>query len=92
MAEQLSNGRDKESEAEACDGDLATGVVVLQTQLRAVQIGAARHSERATIEALMQDAMRRYVEARKANNIEKEVQAVREILRLEIYLSRRGFV
>jgi hypothetical protein len=89
MAEQLSNGHDK-TEAEACDGDLATGVVVLQEQLRAVQVGAARHAEKATIEALIRDAQARYVRARQANNHALEIEAVREVIRLQLYLSRRG--
>jgi len=98
MAESpLTNGHDKESEAtlaEACDiagGTMATGVVILQEQLAAVQINAARQAERATIEALIQDAQARCVKAREANNYTTEAEAVREIIRLQLCLCRRGF-
>jgi hypothetical protein len=60
--------------------------------LRAVQIGAARHAERATIEALAQDAVRRLADAYEAGDFQRAAEITREICRLEIYLSRRGFL
>jgi hypothetical protein len=92
-----SNGHDKESEAtlaEACDvagGTMSTGSVVMQYKIRALQISAARQAERATIEALSQDAVRRLAEAYKAGNWERAAEITREICRLEAYLCRRGF-
>src|SRR5262249_3752353 len=76
MTEPLTNGHDKH-DAEACD----SGAVALQYQLRAVQIGAARHAEKATIEALIRDAQARYVRARQANNYtaQAEKKAARPI-------------
>lgn len=89
----LQNGHDKSEDGAPFDAiEAAHSVMLLKSQVTELQITAARNAERATIEALVQDAMRRYVEARKANNLTKEVEAVREILRLELYLSRRGFV
>jgi hypothetical protein len=98
MGEPLANGHDKESEAtlaEACDlagGTASAGSIIMQEQLRAVQIGAARHAERATIEALAQDAVRRLADAYKANDWQRAAEITREIVRLELYLSKRGFV
>jgi hypothetical protein len=99
MTEPLSNGHD-DTAAEIislCDavdvagGAMSAGSVVLKEQLRAVQIGAARHSERMTVEALAQDSVRRLAEAYQANNWQRAAEILREICRLEIYLSKRGF-
>jgi hypothetical protein len=84
--------------ADATDASLAysieaaQGAILLRGQITEIQIATARSAERATIEALTQDAMRRYVEAMQKGDYQKVVEAAREIMRLEIYLSRRGFV
>ena len=72
--------------------DAAQAAIMLRSQLTALQLSAARNAERQTIETLVQDAMRRYIEARKKNDYQAEVQCVREIMRYESYLVRRGFV
>ena len=65
MSAPQANGHDKQAEAtfaEACDlagGTMSTGAVILQEQVALLQAAAMRQSERATIEALAQDAMRR---------------------------------
>jgi hypothetical protein len=90
----LTNGHDKTDKTDKTSLEaieIPDGAVVLQEQLRAVQIGAARHAERQTIEVLIRDAQARYIRARQANNYQTEVEAVREVLRLLIYLSKRGF-
>jgi hypothetical protein len=90
------NGHASDSVGLDCDLadsiEAAKGAIILRSQLTELQITAARNAERATIETLCQDAMHRYIKARKANDLVKEVGAVREILRFELYLSRRGFV
>ena len=88
MGAPLSNGHDM---TEATLAGSSDGAVILQEQLRAVQVGAARHAERATIEALAQDAMRRLAEAYKAGDHKRAAEITREIVRLEVYLSKRGF-
>jgi hypothetical protein len=100
MTEPLSNGHDKGEEIiilhDAVDvvagGTMSTGSIIMQEQIRAVQIGAARHAERATIEALAQDAVRRLAEAYQANDWQRAAEITREICRLEVYLSKRGLV
>jgi hypothetical protein len=97
MTEPLSNGHDKSEEIiVAVDvagvAPMHTGSVVLQQQLVAVQYAASRQSERATIEALALDAVRRLAAAYKANDFQKAAEITREICRLEVYLSKRGFV
>jgi dsRNA-specific ribonuclease len=72
--------------------EAAQGAIILRSQLTELQVTAARKAERATIETLAQDAMRRYVEAMQKGDYKTVVEAAREIIRLEIYLSRRGFV
>jgi hypothetical protein len=92
---QLTNGHDKSADEDALPWEpveAAQAAIVLRAQITELQISAARQAERVTVEALVQDAMRRYVEAMKAGNHRLAVEATREILRLEIYLSRRGFV
>src|SRR5262245_31804638 len=99
MSEPLQNGHDKSEEIiilhDAVDvaGDTtSTGTVVMQEQLRAVQIGAARRGERHTIEVLAPDAVRRLADAYKAGDFQKQAEIMREIVRLEFYLMKRGFV
>jgi hypothetical protein len=74
------------------DSEAAKGAIILRSQLTELQLATARQAERATIETLAQDAMRRYVEAMQKGDYKTVVEAAREIIRLEIYLSRRGFV
>ena len=98
MAESpLTNGHDKTETTltEACDlagGTMSTGAVVLREALFATQAIAARNAERATIQALCEDAKQRYVRARQANDPKAEFDALREMTRLELWLIRRGFV
>ena len=94
---QLTNGHDK-SESEAREIplsesiDAAHGAMILRQQITELQITAARSAERATIEALSEDAKRRFVRAREANDPKAEFDALREMTRYELWLSRRGFV
>jgi len=92
MAEQFSNGHDKTEAtfAEACD--LTGGAVILREQLFAIRVSTARQAERATIQALCDDAKARYVRARQANDPKAEFDALREMTRYELWLIRRGFV
>jgi hypothetical protein len=94
MAEQLSNGHDKTEAtlAEACDGTMSADALVLREQLFAMRACAARQAERQTIEALCEDAKRRYVRARETNDAKAEFDALREMTRYELWLIRRGFV
>jgi hypothetical protein len=70
--------------------EAAQGAIILRSQLTELQIMAARKAERATIEALTQDAKRRYVEALQKGDHRTVVEATCEIIRYEVYLSRRG--
>ena len=99
MTEPLRNGHDTEEQpillcdaVELAGGTMSTGSIVLHEQISVIQTAVARHQERATIETLIQDAMRRYAEGLAASDFKKVVEAAREIMRLEIYLSRRGFI
>jgi hypothetical protein len=99
MTEPLANGHDKGEEiiilhdaVDVAGGTMSTGSIIMQEQIRAVQIGAARHAERATIEALAQDAVRRLADAYKANDWQRAAEITREICRLEVYLQKRGFI
>ena len=99
MTEPLKNGHDtgEETTILLCDavelagGTMSTGSVVLQEHIHVLQTATARHQERVTIEALIQGAMKRYADGLAASDFKKVVEAAREIMRLEIYLSRRGF-
>jgi len=93
MTEPLRNGHDVGEQTILLHdaADVAEGSSVLQGHINVIQSAVARHQERATIEALIQDAMRRYAEGLAASDFKKVVEAAREIMRLEIYLSRRGF-
>ena len=86
----LENGHDK-SDSLFDPLEAAHSAILLHQQITQLEINAARQAERATVEALCQDAMRRWVEAMKKGDHQKAVEATREILRLEVYLSRRGF-
>jgi hypothetical protein len=95
MAEPLANGHDKSADEDALPWEpleAAQAAIKLRSQIAAIEITTARNVERATIEALCQDAMRRYVEAMQKGDYQKVVEATREIMRLEIYLSRKGFI
>src|SRR5262249_33112441 len=85
----LENGHDKR-ESFFDPLEAAHGAILLHQHITQLEINAARQAERATVEALCQDAMRRWVEAMKRGDHQKAVEATREILRLEVYLSRRG--
>ena len=88
----LSNGHDK-SEADLSESiEAARGVLLLRSQITELQINASRQAERATVEDLCQDAMKRWAEAMQKGDYRKAVEATREILRLEVYLSKRGLV
>jgi hypothetical protein len=96
MSEPLQNGHDKSEAtlAEACDlagGTMSTGSMAVAYQIRALQISAERRAERATIEALSKDAVQRLAEAYQAGNWQRAAEITRELCRLEVYLSRRGF-
>jgi hypothetical protein len=80
----LNNGQD----AEASD----SGVLALRYQLRAVEIAREQATERQTIQALCEDAKRRYVRARATNDAKAEFDALREMTRYELWLIRRGLV
>jgi hypothetical protein len=92
----LTNGHDKSVEEDmpllSDSIEAAHGAIILKQQVTELQVTAARNAERLTIETLTQEAMRRYVEAMKAGDHRAAIEATREILRYEIYLSRRGFV
>jgi hypothetical protein len=97
MTEPLANGHDKTEAtlAEASDitgSTMSVGSVIMEEHLHIIQRGVALAAEKATIETLVQDAMRRYVKAMEAGNHRAAIEATREIFRLELYLSRRGFV
>src|SRR5262245_47015741 len=94
----LTNGHDKSEtillhEAVELAGvaPMHAGSIALQGLIEAMQAAAALHQERVTVEALIRDAMLRYAEGLAASDFKKVVEAAREIMRLEIYLSRRGF-
>jgi hypothetical protein len=94
MTERLSNGHDKSEEIiVAVDvagvAPMHTGSIVMQQQIAIIQTAVARQSERATIEALAQDAVRRLADAYKANDWQRAAEITREICRLEVYLSKR---
>jgi hypothetical protein len=67
-----------------------SGVLAMRYQLRAVEIAREQATERRTIEALCEDARRRYVRARETNDAKAEFDALREMTRFEIWLMRRG--
>jgi hypothetical protein len=99
MGEPLANGHDKAADTtllcetvEFAVGAVSTGSVVMQEQIALLQRAAARNSERMTVEALAQDATRRLADAYRANDWQRAAEITREICRLEIYLSKRGFV
>jgi len=97
MSAPQANGHDKAAEPiSLCDAVEAaamdTGSVVLREQVAAMQAAAARHAERQTVEALAQDAVRRLADAIRAGDFQKQAEITREIVRLEFYLSKRGFV
>ena len=99
MTQPLSNGHDTEEQPILlCDavalagGTMSTGGAVLREHINVIQTAVARHQERVTVETLIQDAMKRYADGLAASDFKKVVEAAREIMRLEIYLSRRGFV
>jgi hypothetical protein len=86
----LTNGHD---ESEPFDSlEAARSAILLRQQITQLEINASRQAERATIEALCQDAMRRLTEAYQTGNWQRAAEITREILRLEVYLSRHGFV
>ena len=85
----LTNGHDKSEPFDSLEA--AHSAILLHQQITQLEINAARQAERATVEALCQDAMHRWVEAMKKGDHKRAVEATREILRLEVYLSRRGF-
>jgi hypothetical protein len=88
----LTNGHDK-SEADLSDSiEAARGVLMLKSQITELQINASRQAERATVEDLCQDAMKRWAEAMQRGDYRKAVEATREILRFEVYLSKRGLI
>ena len=86
----LENGHDKSEPFDSLEA--AQSAILLHQQITQLEINAARQAEKATVEALCQDAMRRYVEAMTKGEYQKAVEATREILRFEIYLSRRGLI
>jgi len=93
MTEGQTNGHDKDEAVPLSKSiDAAHGAMILRQQITELQITAARQAERATIEALSEDAKRRYVRAREANDPKAEFDALREMTRYELWLSRRGFV
>ena len=79
----LTNGHDSEANG---------GVVILREQLFAIRANTARQAERRTIEALCEDAKRRYVRARQAGDPKAEFDALRDLTRYELWLIRRGLV
>ena len=86
----LTNGHDKSEPFDSLEA--AHSAILLRQQITQPEINASRQAERATVEALCRDAMKRYVEAMEKGNYQKAVEATREILRFEIYLSRRGLI
>jgi len=86
----LENGHDK-SESFFDRLEAAHGAILLHQHITQLEINAARQAERATIETLLQDAVRRLAEAYEASNWQRAAEITREICRLESYLSRRGF-
>jgi hypothetical protein len=61
----LTNGHDKSEDVPLSDSiEAAHGAIILKQQITELQITAARASERATVEALVQDAMRKVCERR----------------------------
>jgi hypothetical protein len=89
----LSNGHDKSEDLVLSDSiEAAHSVLLLRSQITELQINASRQSERATIEALALDAVRRLADAYKANDWQRAAEITREICRLEAYLIRRGLV
>ena len=86
----LTNGHDKSEPFDSFEA--AHSAILLRQQITQLEINAARQSERATVEALCQDAMQRWAEAMQKGDYRKAVEATREILRLEVYLSKRGLV
>ena len=98
MTEPLSNGHDKAADtALLCEtvefavGTMSTGSVVMQEQIALLQRAAARNSERMTVESLARDAVRRLADAYKSGDFQRAAEITREICRLEVYLSKRGF-
>ena len=94
MSEPLTNGHDKGEEIILLPDavDVAEGSAVLQGQINVIQTAVARHAERHTIELLAKDAVRRLADAYRENNFQKQAEIVRELLRLELYLQKRGLV
>jgi len=99
MTEPLSNGHDKAAEiiplpdaVDVASGTMSADSALLREQITLLQKAAARHSEHITVEALPQDAVRRLADAYKAGDFMRAAEITREICRLEIYLSKRGFV
>jgi hypothetical protein len=90
MERPLSNGHDKDAPFDPLEA--ARSAILLHQQITQLEINAARQAERATIETLCQDAMKRWAEAMEKGDYQKAVEATREILRLEVYLSKRGLV
>ena len=89
----LSNGHDKSEDLVLSDSiEAAHSVLLLRSQITELQINASRQSERATIEALALDAVRRLADAYKANDWKRAAEITREICRLESYLIRRGLI
>jgi hypothetical protein len=86
----LTNGHDKSEPFDSLEA--AHSAILLHQQVTQLEINAARQAERATIEALCQDAMRRLTEAYKTSNWQRAAEITREILRLEVYLSKRGLI